>query len=200
MQKFAPVHVVSLFLITLLLSTGCANHDVVKKDEGFTPAPVVRQTDPPKTDQGASSETSSTPIDIREVTPSTASDTSQQNQQTSANEKLQSALNKIYFNFDSAGLSESARSTLAKNAETLASKPIAKIRIEGNCDERGSAEYNLALGERRAKAAQQYLVTMGVNSDRLTTVSYGKEKPSAGGNDEAAWASNRRAEFIIATP
>lgn len=197
MQKFTPYHVVSLFLVTLLLSAGCAKQDVVKKDEGFTPAPVVSQTDPPKADQAASSVTAST---AREVTPSTASSASQQDRQAIANKKLQSALNKIYFNFDSAGLSESARSTLAKNAETLAKKPIANIRIEGNCDERGSAEYNLALGERRAKAAQQYLVTMGVNSNRLTTVSYGKEKPSAGGNDETAWASNRRAEFIIATP
>ncbi|MDD2735930.1 MAG: peptidoglycan-associated lipoprotein Pal [Desulfuromonadaceae bacterium] len=197
MQKFMPNRIVSLFLVTLLLSAGCAKQNVVKKDEGFTPTPVVRQSDPSKTDQSASGMTSST---LREVTPSTASSTSQQDQQAIANEKLQSALHKIYFNFDSAGLSESARSTLAKNAETLAKKPIANIRIEGNCDERGSAEYNLALGERRAKAAQQYLVTMGVNSDRLTTVSYGKEKPSAGGNDEAAWASNRRAEFFIATP
>jgi peptidoglycan-associated lipoprotein len=200
MQKFAPHHVVSLFLVTLLVSAGCAKHDIVKKDEGLTPAPVVSQSEPSKSGQPVSSVTPSTAVDTREVTPSTSQVTSLRDQQTAANEKLQSALNKIYFNFDSAGLSDSARSTLAKNAETLASKSAVKIRIEGNCDERGSAEYNLALGERRANAAQQYLVAMGVNSDRLTTVSYGKEKPSVNRNDEAAWASNRRAEFIIAIP
>ena len=72
-----------------------------------------------------------------------------------------------------------------------------KVRIEGNCDERGSAEYNLALGERRAKAAQKYLVTMGVKPERLSVISYGKEKPAVQGSDESAWAKNRRDEFVI---
>jgi peptidoglycan-associated lipoprotein len=200
MQKFTPNHVVSLFLVSLLVSAGCAKHDVVKKDEGFAPAPVVSQTEPAKTERSESAVTLASPVDSNEVTPSTSRLKTLLDQQTAAEKKLQSALNKIYFNFDSAGLSESARGTLAKNAATLTKESTVKIRIEGNCDERGSAEYNLALGERRAKAAQQYLVTMGVNSDRLTIISYGKEKPFMDGNDEAAWAGNRRAEFIIATP
>jgi peptidoglycan-associated lipoprotein len=78
--------------------------------------------------------------------------------------------------------------------------PASKINIEGNCDERGSAEYNLALGERRAKAARQYLVTLGIEPGRLSTISYGKEKPALQGNGEEAWAKNRRAEFVIETP
>ncbi|HIJ86774.1 MAG TPA: peptidoglycan-associated lipoprotein Pal [Desulfuromonadales bacterium] len=200
MLKIVPNHVVSLLLVSLLVSSGCAKPDVVKKDEGISPAPVVRQTESPGTDRSASAVTPSTPVDTREVSPSSSSFASQLDQQTAANRKLQAALNKIYFNFDSAGLSESARATLAKNAEMLTDKSTVNIRIEGNCDERGSAEYNLALGERRAIAAQHYLVAMGVDSDRLSTISYGKEKPSAGGNDETAWANNRRAEFIIATP
>lgn len=73
----------------------------------------------------------------------------------------------------------------------------AKIRIEGNCDERGSVEYNLALGERRAKAAQQYLTTLGVKPERLSIISYGKEKPSVQGNDEASMTKNRRDEFVV---
>ena len=113
--------------------------------------------------------------------------------------ELQSALERIYFDFDSANLSEASRSALAKNAAALAKEATSKIRIEGNCDERGSAEYNLALGERRAKAAQQYLVTMGVKQDRLSILSYGKEKPAAQGNDESAWAKNRRDEFVVVT-
>ena len=72
-----------------------------------------------------------------------------------------------------------------------------KVRIEGHCDERGSDEYNLALGERRAKAAMNYLVTLGIADKRLSVISYGKEKPVDPGHDEAAWAKNRRAEFVI---
>ena len=113
--------------------------------------------------------------------------------------QLQSVLNSIYFDFDSSGLSDAARSTLAGNAATLMKETSEKILIEGNCDERGSAEYNLALGERRAKAAQQYLVTMGVKPDRLSIISYGKEKPAVQGNDETAWAKNRRDEFVVVT-
>jgi peptidoglycan-associated lipoprotein len=72
-----------------------------------------------------------------------------------------------------------------------------KLRIEGHSDERGSAEYNLALGERRAKAAAKYLVTMGVKPDRLSTISYGEEHPAVQGHDESAWSKNRRDEFVI---
>jgi peptidoglycan-associated lipoprotein len=73
----------------------------------------------------------------------------------------------------------------------------AKVRIEGNCDERGSDEYNLALGEKRAKAAMEYLVTLGIPAERLSVISYGKEKPADPGHDEAAWAKNRRDEFVV---
>ena len=79
----------------------------------------------------------------------------------------------------------------------LKSKLTAKIKIEGHCDERGSAEYNLALGERRAKSAMQYLITLGVSPERLSVISYGKEKPAVQGNNEEAWTKNRRAEFLI---
>ena len=72
-----------------------------------------------------------------------------------------------------------------------------KVTIEGHCDERGTAEYNLALGERRAKAAQEYLVFLGVGAQRLSTISYGEEKPVDPGNNEAAWAKNRRAHFVV---
>jgi len=73
----------------------------------------------------------------------------------------------------------------------------AKIKIEGHCDERGSDEYNLALGDRRAKAVAAYLITLGVKQDKISTISFGKEKPAVQGSDEAAWSKNRRAEFVI---
>ncbi len=110
---------------------------------------------------------------------------------------LTSALEKIYFDFDSSALSDQARKTLTSNADYLRKSAAAKLRIEGNCDERGSAEYNIALGEKRAEAAKNYLVTMGIPADRLATISYGKEKPADPGHDESAWAKNRRDDFTI---
>ena len=84
----------------------------------------------------------------------------------------------IYFDLDSYVLRQDARDALGKNAQWLLKKSTATVRLEGNCDERGSDEYNLALGEKRAKAAKSYLVTLGVPADRLVTISYGKEKPA----------------------
>jgi peptidoglycan-associated lipoprotein len=106
-------------------------------------------------------------------------------------------LARIYFDFDSFTLSDNARKTLTENAGYLRKSAAAKLRIEGNCDERGSAEYNIALGQKRAEAAKKYLVTMGIPADRLTTISYGKEKPLDQGHDDAAWAKNRRDDFTV---
>jgi len=110
----------------------------------------------------------------------------------------ESPLEKVYFDFDSYLLSPSAREALKKDADYLLKNiPAVKVQVEGHCDERGSDEYNLALGEKRAKAALNYLVTLGVPAARLSFISYGKEKPADPGHDEAAWAKNRRAEFVI---
>ena len=108
------------------------------------------------------------------------------------------AFEAVYFDFDKSDLRQDARDVLSKNAETiLKSFANAKIQIEGHCDERGSAEYNLALGERRAKSVQKYLTTIRVKPENLSIISYGKEKPAVAGSDEAAWSKNRRAEFVI---
>ena len=186
---------VFVFIVALFMTAGCAKQDVVKKDEGIAPAPVVKQVDPSKTKETAPSRlVDSAPSAQATIKPATSA---VQAPKSSTNGQLQSALNRIYFSLDSNGLSESARDTLNKNAAALMKESSAKIRIEGNCDERGSAEYNLALGERRAKAAQQYFVTLGVKPDRLATISYGKEKPAVQGSDEDAWAKNRRDEFVV---
>jgi peptidoglycan-associated lipoprotein len=103
----------------------------------------------------------------------------------------------IFFEYDSFDLTIDAKKILAEKTGFLNSHSTIKARIEGNCDERGTPEYNLALGERRAKAAQDYLVFLGIASERLTTVTYGEEKPLDGGHDEAAWAKNRRTHFAI---
>ena len=91
-----------------------------------------------------------------------------------------------------------ARTTLGKQAEWLARYPNVRVTIEGHADERGTREYNLALGDRRATAAKNFLAAQGVDTSRMTTISYGKERPAVEGNDEAAWARNRRAVTVVA--
>lgn len=101
------------------------------------------------------------------------------------------------FDYDSYALREDARAALDKNAGLLRSNAGVNVTVEGHCDERGTAEYNLALGEKRAQAARDYLVAAGIQAGRLQTVSYGKERPVDMGHDEAAWAKNRRAQLTV---
>ncbi len=105
-------------------------------------------------------------------------------------------LNSIRFDYDSATLSTDARQKLSDNANWIKDKTGTTVQVEGHCDARGSVEYNLALGERRAKAVKAYLVSLGVESKRLTILSYGEEKPIANGESEEAYAQNRRANFV----
>ena len=104
---------------------------------------------------------------------------------------------KVFYATDSSGLSGDARSTLDRQAAWLGRYPQVQVQMGGNCDERGTTEYNLALGQRRAGAARDYLVAHGVASARVTAVSYGKERPIAVGSDEAAWAQNRNATTSV---
>jgi peptidoglycan-associated lipoprotein len=104
---------------------------------------------------------------------------------------------KIHFDFDSYELDPGARKLLKEKAKILQNHSGVNMVIEGHCDERGTEEYNLALGERRARAAYEFLILMGVSPDRLRIISYGEEKPLVEGHNEAAWAKNRRAEFRI---
>jgi peptidoglycan-associated lipoprotein len=103
----------------------------------------------------------------------------------------------IHFDLDRADLRDADRSILSQNADTLKKFDFLRITVEGHCDERGSVEYNLSLGERRAKAAYDYLVSLGVDASRLKTVSYGKEVPLCQESNEGCWARNRRAHFAI---
>ena len=112
-------------------------------------------------------------------------------------EKLAQVGDTVNFGFDSAALTVSARSTLNRQAAFLSLNPDLMIVIEGHADERGTREYNLALGDRRATAVRDYLVAKGINSARVRTVSYGKERPAVSGSDEAAWAKNRRAATVL---
>ena len=102
----------------------------------------------------------------------------------------------VRFDYDSSTLSTDARRQLAENAEWIKSRPAVTVQVEGHCDSRGSVEYNLALGERRAKSVKNYLVNLGIDSKRLTILSYGEEKPIVTGDSEDAYAQNRRANFV----
>jgi peptidoglycan-associated lipoprotein len=106
-----------------------------------------------------------------------------------------SAISDVFFDFDSYALTSEAKGSLEANANELKRVSAANITIEGHCDERGTKAYNLALGEKRANAAKDFLVALGVSASRISTVSYGKERPFDPGHDESAWAKNRRAHF-----
>lgn len=106
-------------------------------------------------------------------------------------------LQTINFPYDSYEITETARSILSENTRILTENPNLMIQVEGHCDERGSIQYNIALGEKRAMATKKYLLNLGLTEDRITIISYGKEKPVAMGSDEESWAANRRANFVI---
>jgi len=105
----------------------------------------------------------------------------------------------VYFGFDRYDLTEEGRATLKANADWLKSNPMLRVQVEGHCDERGTADYNLALGAKRAQAAKDYLVTLGIAADRLSTISYGSEIPVCTEHTEECWVQNRRARFVIAS-
>lgn len=168
-------------MATAALSGGCARNEVVKNEERIIPA--VANNDTSSLSKGSGTVSSSGNI---------AQAVSDARQSTSSQQAPQAI---VYFGFDSYILTNESRDTLQSNFKMLAGKP--HIQIEGHCDERGSSEYNLALGEKRARSAQNYLVTLGYPADKITTISYGKERPADQGHDEAAWAKSRRDEFRI---
>ena len=107
------------------------------------------------------------------------------------------ALRTVYFAFNSSGLSSSTKSTLEANADFLKENTAVEVQVEGHADERGGREYNMALGENRARAIKDYLVALGVDGSRISTTSYGKERPIAFGHSEESWSQNRRGNFVV---
>jgi len=174
MKKISTSYPMILVLLCTLLAAGCA-----KKP---TPAPLAVEEPPAK-------------VEVAKEEPAPV-ETAPAAQQPVAKEVVPVAdLERVHFAFDQFALSAEAREVLAANAVLLQTSPGLRVTIEGHCDSRGSDEYNLALGERRAKAARDYLVSLGVAADRLDTISYGEEQPIDPAGDEQAWAKNRRAEF-----
>ena len=183
-------------ITALVLVTGCAT----KKPPVSAP---TTQVPAPSPFPGAGGSTT-TPVTSNErppappAVPDTGAVTSDPlSSKTPEEINSNSPLKPVFFAYDSDELDDTARQTLTENASVLKTYSTWVIAIEGHCDERGTAEYNLALGDRRALAARNYLLSLGVPAARIKTVSYGKEFPFDPGHAEASWKNNRRAQFMV---
>lgn len=172
--------------VAALMAVGCAKKQTVKSEgaPGAAPAPAVVGEAPMK-------EAPPAPVAVTPATPPAAAPG------IAVTEEKLSKFDDVRFDFDKSEVKEDGRKTCGVVADYLKKNPQAKMLIEGHCDERGTAEYNMALGERRATAVLTYLVSLGVPKAALSTVSFGKEKPLDPGHDEGAWAKNRRAHFVL---
>jgi peptidoglycan-associated lipoprotein len=186
---------VALFLASLLMMASCAKKQVKVEEEA---KPTATVTPAPKA------------LEPQEATPTVNEDAARKaeeerlarlREQEEA-QKLKAEIEAfesthIYFDFDKSDLRPEARAVLEKKAAWLKVNSQFKVTIGGHCDERGTSEYNLALGEKRAKAAAKYLSALGVSTEKMTSISYGEERPAEQGHDEEAWAKNRRDEFKL---
>lgn len=177
--------------VAMLLSMGCAKKEIKSTDAPAPAAPAGKAAEPVVVSE---------PIKPVE-TPARAAETrvaaAEAAAGMAATEEKSSIFQDILFDFDKSFIREDAKPTLAKVAGYMKRNAGAKLSIEGHCDERGTAEYNMALGDRRADSARKYLVSLGVPAGALSTISFGKEKPLDPGHNEDAWAKNRRAHFVL---
>jgi peptidoglycan-associated lipoprotein len=161
------------FAAVALLASGCA-----KKGPAVPPAPPA---------PAPSTSTPQVPVPATDTTPAPVT--------PAPATATVSDLRTVYFELDSWSLDEAAHAALDNNAKVLRDNAGMNVRVEGHCDERGTVEYNISLGQKRADSVRDYLVGAGVAVNRLSTISYGKERPASDGHDEAAWSRNRRVEF-----
>jgi peptidoglycan-associated lipoprotein len=201
-QQFTRTLVICL--TSAMCCAGCAKHELVKQDQMIpATAPALAPAPPAKAavKEGAAPAGKDTGLTQTSIKESQVGGKSPQSSHVDevTHAALQTALDKVFFDFDSPELSPAGRATLVKNAEVLKRQASLKVRIEGNCDEMGSDDYNLSLGESRAKSAMNYLKSLGIQPERISIISYGKEKPADSGHDEGARAKNRRDEFVTSS-
>lgn len=170
-------------LVAAMLTTAACGPK--KKKDLPPPPPPASQPIVPQAGTGTGGVTSPATVGTTRIPGSTADFVAQSGSDT------------VWFGYDSYELDEASRATLGKQSEWLARYPNVKITVEGHCDERGTREYNLALGDRRANAAKNFLAAQGVDASRITTISYGKERPLVEGSDDASLAKNRRAVTVL---
>jgi len=189
MKKHVQLYLVATVLLGLLVLWGCP-----KKAEMTTSQEM--QTE--KVTAPATPSATANDLDSRAAASAAASGSGE-----GSGERALAAgggLQPVYFDYDRSSIRSDARATMKANADWLKAHPAEKIRIEGNCDERGTKEYNVALGQRRAVSAKKYLTDLGIASHRISLLSYGKERPVCTDGSEACWQKNRRGDFIVATP
>jgi len=188
LTRAAHVTMMSLLLAGLVI-TGCAKRPATTAATAATPAPAPRAATP------APTPSPSAPSSGGAAAPAAAP---AQTPRPSPKEFVAvAALKEVYFDFDKYDIRPEDAKTLDANAAWLKSNADNLVLIEGHCDERGTNEYNLALGERRAKATMNYLVSQGIQANRITIISYGEERPVCNEKTEACWAKNRRANFLV---
>lgn len=185
-----------VFALGLMLTAlaGCSSTDTMPQDQGMGSGSDVSAVDQNGGSTVYGGEQGSG------VSSSGLSDQERMDAQENAQKAEQAAMRKIttfYFDFDTSEIKPEARDVLIAHAQYLASHPDQHVRLEGHADERGTKEYNLALGERRANAVERFLIVNGASRDQIETVSYGEEKPAVMGTGESVWAQNRRVELIF---
>ena len=183
MLKYFKIFIVSILLLNFI---SCANKD---QESLLLDA------------EGGNTEQNDTLTEEIEITDNTAQAIEMEEIELTVEERLTSELvevgDRIFFGYDESIITDQSAETLQQQYQFLIRNPDLSITITGHCDERGTREYNLALGERRASAAKNYLISLGISSNRISVISYGKEKPAVEGHDETAWTQNRTAITFI---
>jgi peptidoglycan-associated lipoprotein len=190
-MKMKLIHTLALALIFAAAITGCGGH----KPVGVTPIPGANPLPPPEPPPGPTLGS-----DNGSPQPNPPDFYTDKNGNRLVMDRTAFAANTIHFAYDSSAIKKAEQSNLQAVAAALKSDSNTKLLIEGNCDERGTEEYNRALGERRAGAARNALIKLGIQGDRIMTKSFGKDNPSNPGHDDAARAQNRRDEFVLLHP
>jgi len=203
---FVRIHARKLYVLATLggslLLFGCPMHpEIVQAGPGaLGPSAATAPSSAPASAMTKTSEVPVTRPIPPEQKPLAAMPPAEQPGTGTAYAATTAGLQDVFFDFDTAHIRPDQRQTLSQDLEWLRAHPQAKLNIQGNCDERGTPEYNLGLGERRAERVKEYLTAEGVGPDRLSTVSFGSEHPFAQGHDESAWKQNRRDHLVAATP
>ena len=179
---------VVLIAFGMTIFTGCAEKKTVVKDEALQEQKAQQDNEAARLVKEQAD---------RERALREQAEREQAARAASASATLDGAVKDIYFDFDQSNIRPDAREILKANADVFLKNSTATIMIEGYCDERGTAEYNLALGERRAQEAKKYLINLGTKASLIKTISYGEERPLDPGHNEEAWANNRRAHFVV---
>lgn len=191
--RFRTLSSTGLLLSIALLLSGCPKRPDVAGTKVMPTPPAAQSERAPQSERGTQSEEMVKPSAPIQEPPATGVSSTP----PPATAGKESPLKDVFFDYDKSTIRDDVKANLNEDIQWLNANPTAQITIEGHCDERGTAEYNLALGQRRAKAARDYLVAAGIDAGRIKTVSFGKERPFVLGHDEAAWKWNRRAHFMV---